>query len=145
MGAYKKYFNFHPSKHPFYISTLLFYKNYYFDKVPINHINASPPILGGGYYENCQIRSSQKQVYGIKFLLGKRFNFNLSNTLLFVLDVYSGFGLRQRVFTDLVYAYGETNNSSTSCNCSPYLEPKKENLIEEIPSIHLGGKIGISF
>lgn len=145
MIDYKRFFYINSNKHPYYLSLLLLYKDYHFNPIYILHDTSDPILFGSGFSQNCQIRSSHKQVGGYKLLFGKKLNFQLGEKLTFVMDFYTGFGFRKRIFTDWVYGDGETKTRNVPCNCTPYPQPKSDNTVEVLPTVHFGLKLGLGF
>lgn len=134
MGTFKRYFS--TTKHPYYLSILFFYKNFSFDHGNILHIEDGT--------STCQVRGSNKEVYGLKFLVGRKLNFEIKNRFSLIIDIYAGVGLREKFFNDIIYEEGSSNANNT-CICTPYPQPISDNSILTVPSIHTGVRVGFGF
>jgi len=112
------------------------YKKYSFDHVAINHISSAT--------QTCQIRSSQKEVYVAKVLAGRKFFLQMTQGTSFIIDIYAGMGLRNRIFNDTVFEQGHSYPDQT-CNCSPLAVPLKDNSSDMPFSFQAGVLLGIAF
>ncbi|UYQ92582.1 hypothetical protein MKQ68_21085 [Chitinophaga horti] len=100
-----------------YFQPMLFYKKIFYPKE--NFIINDVTYTGDG----------TKNVYGVQMLMGRQFSRGH-----FVMDPYLGIGLRTKVYDYLVY--DEKNGVAT---------PDNGRLVQVLPSLHLGIKIGLGF
>lgn len=98
-----------------YFQPVLFYKRIFYPKEDV--------VLNDLTYKN----SGDKDVYGIQLLLGRQFKKEK-----FVIDPYLGVGVRSKV-------YRYTNFSANG----PDVNEDRSELVNVLPSIHLGIKIGL--
>jgi hypothetical protein len=134
---YRRYLNSrYAKKHQWYVSPVFMYKKYSFDHVAINHIGSST--------QTCQIRSSQKEVYAAKVLVGRKYYLEMSPQISFIIDVFLGIGLRNRMFNDTIFEKGRSYPDQL-CNCSPLAIPLRDNSSDMPFSFHTGILIGIAF
>jgi hypothetical protein len=100
-----------------YFQPILFYKKIFYPKE--NYVINDVTYTG----------DATKNVYGLQLLLGRQFSRGR-----FVMDPYLGVGLRAKVYDYL--AYDNKNGTVT---------PNNGQLVQVLPSLHLGIKLGLGF
>lgn len=100
-----------------YFEPMLFYKKIFYPK---EYFNINNVKYAG---------DADKNVYGLQLLLGRQFSRGR-----FIMDPYIGIGLRTKVYNYLTYS--DKNGVAT---------PDKDQLVQVLPSLHLGIKLGLGF
>lgn len=120
-------------KRKYFIQCELFNRFYLLERKQLSFDNVET-------YRYNSIRSERNNVTGLKILFGRNKSFNFSKSLVLNIKLFSGLGLRCKI-----YHYENVNNIETDSGNNEIIIPyEEENGTMITPSFHLGAKIGIS-